>query len=57
LDDGSQIILLAFFIFLNGMFIRKQNQHYPCLVLNKAQLQNAEHFSEPPAKMSEGGVG
>jgi len=31
--------------------------YFSYFILNIAQLKNAEHFSEPTAKLSEGGVG
>ena len=57
LADGSQIILLAFFIFLIRMFLRKQNPAFFLFNSEQSAAKNEEHFSEPPAKLSEGGVG
>ena len=39
------------------MFLRKQNPAFFLYNSEQSAAKNEEHFSEPPAKISEGGVG
>jgi hypothetical protein len=39
------------------MFLKKQNPAFLLFNSKHSAAKNEEHFSEPPAKMSEGGVG
>jgi len=39
------------------MFLRKQNPAFFLFNSEQSAAKNEEHFSEPPAKLSEGGVG